>query len=258
MARKKSKEELNLDNVELDENGEPVESKGSKLTSFLVGLVVVIIWLVIFALLIKMDVGGVGTMLRPYLKNVPVINQILPDASSEEIADETGYKFNSIAEAVERIKELESQLSAYQNSGDASAQQIADLQAEVDRLKVFEENQEYYEQLKDEFDREVVFTDNAPDISEYKKWYEQISPDNAAQIYKEVCEKIQYSQKVQDWATTYAAMDAADAAAIMQEMTGDTDIVSKILLCMKAKQRAAILAEMDPVYAGKLTKIMFP
>ena len=37
MARKKSKEELNLDNVELDENGEPVESKGSKLTSFLVG-----------------------------------------------------------------------------------------------------------------------------------------------------------------------------------------------------------------------------
>lgn len=148
MARKKSKEELNLDNVELDENGEPVESKGSKLTSFLVGLVVVIIWLVIFALLIKMDVGGVGTMLRPYLKNVPVINQILPDASSEEIADETGYKFNSIAEAVERIKELESQLSAYQNSGDASAQQIADLQAEVDRLKVFEENQEYYEQLR--------------------------------------------------------------------------------------------------------------
>ena len=111
---------------------------------------------------------------------------------------------------------------------------------------------------KEEFDREVVFTDNAPDIEEYKKWYEQISPDNAAQIYKEVCEKIQYSQKIQDWATTYAAMDAADAAAIMQEMTGDTDIVSKILLCMKAKQRAAILAEMDPVYAGKLTKIMFP
>lgn len=31
-------------------------------------------------------------------------------------------------------------------------------------------------------------------------------------------------------------MDAADAAAIMQEMTGDTDIVSKILLCMKANR----------------------
>ena len=258
MARKKSKEELNLDNVELDENGEPVESKGSKLTSFLVGLVVVIIWLVIFALLIKMDVGGVGTMLRPYLKNVPVINQILPDASSEEIADETGYKFNSIAEEVERIKELESQLSAYQNSGDASAQQIADLQAEVDRLKVFEENQEYYEQLKDEFDREVVFTDNAPDISEYKKWYESIDADNAAALYAEVVRQLEHKQEVQDWAAAYAKMDAKNAAAILQEMTGDTNLVAEILECMTAKQRAAILAEMDTVFAAKMTKIMYP
>ena len=258
MARKKSKEELNLDNVELDENGEPVESKGSKLTSFLVGLVVVIIWLVIFALLIKMDVGGVGTMLRPYLKNVPVINQILPDASSEEIADETGYKFNSIAEAVERIKELESQLSAYQNSGDASAQQIADLQAEVDRLKVFEENQEYYEQLKDEFDREVVYTDNAPDISNYKSWYESIDADNAAELYKQVIKDLEYSQKIKDWAEAYAKMDAASAAAILEEMTGDTNLVSQILQCMTSKQRAAVLAEMDPVYAAKITKITHP
>lgn len=172
--------------------------------------------------------------------------------------EETGYKYKNLAEAVDRIKELEDQLAQYQNNGSADSDQIAQLKAEVERLKVYEDNQENFLKQKEEFDREVVFTDNAPDIEEYKKWYEQISPDNAAQIYKEVCEKIQYSQKVQDWATTYAAMDAADAAAIMQEMTGDTDIVSKILLCMKAKQRAAILAEMDPVYAGKLTKIMFP
>ena len=83
----------------------------------------------------------------------------------KKLQNETGYKFNSIAEAVERIKELESQLSAYQNSGDASAQQIADLQAEIARLKVFEDNAQYYQDLKDKFDREVVYTDNAPDIS---------------------------------------------------------------------------------------------
>lgn len=258
MARKRSKEEINMENVELDENGEPVEEKGGKFTSFLIGLVVIIIWLIIFALLIKMDVGGVGTMLRPYLKNVPVINQILPEASNEEIAEETGYKYNSLAEAVERIKELEKQLAAYQTSGDASAQTIAELQAEVDRLKVFEENQEYYEQLKDEFDREVVFTDNAPDIEEYKKWYETIDADNALRLYKEVVEQLEYSKKVQDWAETYAKMDAANAAAILEEMTGDTDLVAKILLCMTSKQRAAILAEMDTVYAAKLTKIMYP
>lgn len=257
MAKKRSKEEI-MENIELDENGEPVEEKGGKFTSFLIGLVVVIIWLIIFALLIKMDVGGVGTMLRPYLKNVPVINQILPEASNEEIAEETGYKYNSLAEAVERIKELEKQIAAYQTSGEASAEKIAELQAEVDRLKVFEENQEYYEQLKDEFDREVVFTENAPDIEEYKKWYESIDEDNAALLYSEVVEQLAYSKKVQEWAETYAKMDAENAAAILEEMTGDTDLVAKILLAMTSKQRAAILAEMDTVYAAKLTKIMYP
>lgn len=93
-----------------------------------------------------------------------------------------------------------------------------------------------------------------PDIEEYKKWYEQISPDNAAQIYKEVCEKIQYSQKIQDWATTYAAMDAADAAAIMQEMTGDTDIVSKILLCHESQTESCHIGRDGPCICRKTYK----
>ncbi len=253
MARKKSKDEINGD--PLDENEE--EEKGG-FASFLIALVIIAIWLVIFALLIKMDVGGVGSMLRPFLKNVPVINRILPDASDEEIAEQTGYKYRNLEEAVERINELEAELDSYKNSGNASAELITQLQAEIDRLKVFEENQQYYQQLKDEFDREVVYTDNAPDIEEYKKWYEEIEPENAAELYKEVVEQLQYAQKIQDLAAVYAAMDAENAAAILEEMTGDTDIVTDILLCMAAKKRAAILEAMDPVYAAKLTKLMYP
>ena len=100
---------------------------------------------------------------------------------------------------------------------------------------MFEENQEYYEQLKDEFDREVVFTDNAPDISEYKKWYESIDADNAAALYAEVVRQLEHKQEVQDWAAAYAKMDAKNAAAILQEMTGDTNLVAEILenQCLK-------------------------
>lgn len=254
MARKKSKDEINVDDPSLDENG---EEKGG-FTSILIALVIIAIWLVIFGLLIKMDVGGVGSMLRPFLKNVPVINQILPEVSDDEIAEQTGYKYKNLAEAVERIKELENELANYQNSGNASAEQIAQLQAEVDRLKVFEENQQYYQQLKEEFDREVVFAENAPDIEEYKKFYEAIEPENAEKLYKEVLERIQYSQKIKDLAEVYAKMDAANAAAIFEEMTGDTDIVTDILLSMATNKRSAILAEMDTVYAAKLTKLMYP
>ena len=249
MAKKK---DVNIDELD-DESG-----KSGKLVSILVAILIIAIWLVIFALLIKMNVGGIGSMLRPYLKNVPVINQILPAATDEEVKEETGNRYKNLSEAVDRIKELEAQLDQYTNDGNASSQTISELKAEIARLKVFEENAGRYQELKDKFDKDVVYTDNAPSIDNYKTWYESIDPENAAQIYEQVVKDLQYSQQVKDWAETYSKMDAKNAAAILEEMTGDTDLVSDILLCMTSKQRAAILAEMDPVFAAKLTVIMYP
>ena len=249
MAKKK---DVNVD--ELDEDS----GKSGKLISVLVAILIIIIWLVIFALLIKMNVGGVGSMLRPYLKNVPVISKILPDPTDEEIKEETGNQYKNLSEAIDRIKELEAELKQYTDSDNASSETIAELQAEIARLKVFEDNAQYYQELKDKFDREVVYTDNAPDISNYKSWYESIDADNAAELYKQVIKDLEYSQKIKDWAEAYAKMDAASAAAILEEMTGDTNLVSQILQCMTSKQRAAVLAEMDPVYAAKITKITHP
>ena len=88
------------------------DEKGGGFVGFLLAVLIIIIWLVIFALLIKMDVGGIGTMLRPVLKNVPVVSNILPEMSDEELMEETGYKYKSLAEAIERIKELEKEESA--------------------------------------------------------------------------------------------------------------------------------------------------
>lgn len=249
MAKKK---DVNIDELD-DESG-----KSGKLVSILVAILIIAIWLVIFALLIKMNVGGIGSMLRPYLKNVPVINQILPAATDEEVKEDTGNRYKNLSEAVDRIKELEAQLDQYTNDGNASSQTISELKAEIARLKVFEENAGRYQELKDKFDKDVVYTDNAPSIDNYKTWYESIDPENAAQIYEQVVKDLQYSQQVKDWAETYSKMDAKNAAAILEEMTGDTDLVSDILLCMTSKQRAAILAEMDPVFAAKLTVIMYP
>ena len=253
MAKKKSKEELDIDDS-LDLNDEEESSGGNKLLNAFIVVVVIAIWLVIFGLLIKMNVGGIGSMLRPFLKNVPVINRILPEATDEE----TGSKYKNLDEAIDRINELEAELAQYKDAGTADSSTIADLQAEIARLKVFEDNAQYYQDLKDKFDREVVYTDNAPDISNYKSWYESIDADNAAELYKQVIKDLEYSQKIKDWAEAYAKMDAASAAAILEEMTGDTNLVSQILQCMTSKQRAAVLAEMDPVYAAKITKITHP
>ena len=259
MAKKKSKEELNLDNLENDELGEDGEKKGGGLPGILIATLIIAIWLVIFGLLIKMDVGGFGsTVLRPLLKNVPIVNMILPAASDQEIATETGSKYKNLNEALARIKELEQELNTYENSSTDSADKIADLTAEVSRLKTFEDSQASFEDQKKKFDEEVVFNAKAPDITQYKTWYESIDPANAALIYQQVIEKINYTQQVKDWADAYSKMEPKNAAAILQEMTGDMNLVSAILSNMKTSQRGLIMAQMDTVFAAKITKIMYP
>ena len=258
MAKKKSKEELDVDNLENDELDED-EKKGGKIPGILIATFIIAIWLVIFGLLIKMDVGGFGsTVLRPLLKNVPIINQILPAASDQEVAVESGTKYKNLTEALARIKELEQELNTYEDSSTNSADKIAELTAEVSRLKTFEDSQANFEALKKKFDDEVVFNAKAPDITQYKTWYESIDSANAATIYQQVLEKINYTQQVKDWAEAYSKMEPKNAAAILQEMTGDMNLVSAILLNMKTSQRGLILAQMDTVYAAKITKIMYP
>lgn len=235
------------------------EKRGGGLIGVLIAIVIIIIWLLIFALLVKMDVGGFGTnVMRPLIKDIPVISAILPDVSDDEVAAETGYKYRTLYEAIERIKDLENQLATYQEAAGTNAETIAELTAEIERLRVFEENQLAYEENKKRFDEEVVFTANAPGIEEYKAWYDLMYPENAADIYARVIERLEYSADIKEWASTYAKMDAGAAADILSEMTGDLDLVTEILLCMNATKRADILAEMDPVYAAKLTNVMYP
>ena len=102
MAKKKSKEELDIDN-DLDMGEESESAGGNKFLNILIVLAVIIVWLAIFALLIKMNVGGIGSMLRPYLKNIPGVNMILPAATDEDIAKETGGKYKNLSEAIDRI-----------------------------------------------------------------------------------------------------------------------------------------------------------
>ncbi len=229
------------------------ESAGSKLLTFLIVFVIVIIWLGIFGVLIKLDVGKFGSeILYPVLKDVPVVNKILPDVEGEKKPE--GY--TNIDEANARIKELEQQLASLQSTNTASGDDIKDLKAEVERLKKFEEQQHAFEQRVKEFDEKVVFNDKAPELSEYQKFYEGIDPDNASAIYKEVLERLQYSAKITKQATTYGKMKPEEAAAILQTMSGDLDRVAAILDNMSESKSAEILANMEPETAAQITTKM--
>lgn len=246
MAKKEKKEEQEIKND---------ESTGGKIVTVLIVLVIVIIWLAIFGVLIKLDVGNFGSeVLYPVLKDVPVVNMILPEPAEKE--GDKGMEYDNLAEANARIKELENQLSASKNAGSANSSEVEELQAEVKRLKKFEEAQSSFARRVQEFDKNVVYNDKAPETEEYKKYYEGIEPDNAEKIYKEVCRDFEYSQEIKDQADTYGKMEPASAAAVLSEMTNDLNLVAKILDSMQPSKSALILQNMTPTTAAQVTTKM--
>lgn len=252
MAKKNKADRNEIKDEKPDEKKE-----GNKILTMLIVFLIVVIWLFIFGALIKLDVGGFGSgVLRPILKDVPVINRILPGVSNTNTPKKNNYGYKSVEDAVVKIKELEQTIQDMSKIKSDSGQTIDDLKAEIKRLKVFEKNQKAFEKEKKEFDKNVVFADAAPDVTEYKKYYEQIDPANATEIYRQVVEQLQYSDAIKAKSDIYKNMEPKAAAKILETMTADVESVAKILLSMKPKESAAIMGQMDNVVAAKITKKM--
>ncbi len=231
------------------------ESGGSKLVNAIIVLVIILIWLAVFAFLIKLDVGGIGSnILYPVLKDVPVINKILPAPSEEMQASEDNYAYTTLKSANERIKELESQLEAQGGTNAANSDYIANLEAEVKNLQKYKDQMDDFDKKVEEFNEKIVFNDNAPDISEYRSYYESIEPENAEKIYRQVMQRERYNEKAKELATYYANMEASKAAQVLAEMDEDLDLICDILQNMTEKQAAAIIQELDNEYAAQITK----
>ena len=211
------------------------ESAGSKLVTALIALIIIIIWLVVFAFLIKLDVGGIGSnVLYPVLKDVPLVNKILPSVSEEQQAEEGNYKYTTLKSANARIEELEGQLASESGTTSANSDYIKNLEAKVKQLQKYKDDVDAFNKRVAEFDEKVVFTDNAPDASEYRKYYEE--------------------EKAKELATYYSNMEAASAAQTLQEMKEDLDLVCDIIENMPEKKAAAILQEMDSTFAAQISK----
>ena len=259
--RKAQKKEAKQRARELDEQEAHLDGDDvGGVSVFLVTLVIVIIWVAILCLLIKLDVGGFGSgVLAPILKDVPVVNKILPADNTVTVDDEESYGgYTSLREAVDYIKELELQLEEAQSASSVDSEELAELRAEVDRLQTVEDAQVEFERIKTEFYEEVVYAENGPGAEEYQKYYQTIDPTTAEYLYKQVIQQEQADKEIQDYAQAYSEMKPKQAAAIFEEMTDDLDLAAKILNQMSAEDRGNVLGAMDAEIAARLTRIMDP
>lgn len=252
LAKKEAKNQLDGDYQE-------EESTGSKIAVFLVTLIIIAIWVAILGVLIHFDVGGFGsTVMQPILKDVPYINKILPKTEEEENKDSDKYPYKNLDEAIAYIKELEKELADAKDSNSENDAYVADLESQAEQWQEYKANEAKYEEEKAKFYEEVVFSDQAPDINEYKKYYESIDPENAEALYKQVVEQQQEDEQIQDYVKAYSQMKPKQAAAIFDTMTDDLELVAKILSAMNADARGDILGNMNTDTAAKVTKLMEP
>ena len=255
MALFKKKEKTKVDNENTEEVSEGI---GSKILLAFVTLLIIVIWLGIIVLLVKLDVGGFGsTVLRPIIKDVPYLNLILPE-EEEEVGTE--YQFETIEDAIERIKELEAMLDAEYAKNDVDAATILELQNTIAALSVYKEEQDEFERIKEQWYEQVVFGTEGVEYEWYKVFYESIDPENAEALYKEVVKQYVYDEAIKDDVNTYASMPPKSAAAIFDQMVqdGKTKRVCNILLNMDVQSKADIMAKMDPKNAATLTVLMEP
>ena len=236
------------------------EDEGFSPSVLLIVILIVIIWIAILALLVKLDIGGFGSgVLRPILKDVPVINRILPEPTS---TDEYVGEFDNLPDALAEIERLNKQIDdlkkELENGNGEESEEIKALKEEIVRLRTFEDSQVEFQKLKTEFYEEVVFNDKAPEIEQYKAYYEEIDPDNAEYLYKQVVQQIETDKIMDEYVKAYSEMKPKQAAAIFNEMGDNLELVAKILGHMEPNPRAKIMQAMDKDLASRLTKIMDP
>lgn len=241
-----------------DELDDDVESSG--VATFFTTLFIVALWIVVICVVVKMDVGNFGSsVLTPLLKDVPVVNKILPGNSLTETIDGENYGgYTSLRDAVNQIESLEKQLEQLQTASKEKDAEISTLKAEVLRLQPFEEKQVEFQRIRTEFYEEVIYAENGPGAEEYVKYYETMDPTTAEYLYKQVVAQLEESKEIQDYAATFSQMKPKAAAAIFENMESDLSLVADILNAMNAESRAAIMGAMDSEVAAKLTKIMNP
>ncbi len=263
-AKKAAKAGKGFDGVATDEGAFYAdvgdEDDGFSPSVLLIVILIVLIWVAILALLIKLDIGGFGSgVLRPILKDIPVINKILPEPTTME---EYAGEFDNLPDALAEIERLNKQINELKeelsNGSDEESEEIKALKEEIVRLRTFEDSQVEFQKLKTEFYEEVVFSDKAPEIEQYKAYYESIDPDNAEYLYKQVVQQMETDKIMDEYVKAYSDMKPKQAAAIFNEMGDNLDLVAKILGQMDTSARAKILGAMDKDLASKLTKIMDP
>ncbi|NSW89883.1 MAG: hypothetical protein HPY74_04215 [Firmicutes bacterium] len=265
MDRKTRQQKQEATNVKSSED--VVIEKNGKLNNFMFGFLAFIVAIVImsgilvgaFYFVVHNNIYGIGEKYRKEIQNMPLLKWALPKPPDpddpEYLTDaEIRNKYKKIKEERDKLlKELEdanrliSELEIYKEGYEKVV-----LEREKEESKLMEEKR------KIEEDRaELQKLAAKGDKEGFKKYFETIDRDTAEEIYKEILLEEKSDMDMKGFIQIYENMDESSAARILNEMGEQRiEIIVKILLGMKKENASAILGEMEPGFASKITEKM--
>lgn len=249
-ARLRAKE---MEEAEAELNGDIHGGLGS----FLLILLIILVWLLLMAIMIKFNILGLGDTLTPALKDIPYIKNLLPGAQTVQMNNSGEDSSQVAADNSDYVASLEQELSRQLALNASYASTIDRLNAEVARLEPFEEEQAEFDKQRQQFYQDIIYNDNAPDASAYASYYAMIAPEEAAKIYEEIAANEVSDEEVQVYAATFSAMKPKEAAEIFNNMSNIT-LVARILQQMGSDDRAKIMGKLDTEVAEKVTELLEP
>ena len=189
-----------------------------------------------------------------WVQNVPIVGtMIIPLEDEVPLAVDRGAPRNELIAEIER---LELALRESNERFDLLNDSIADLNSEVNRLRLFEEERLVLNMEREEFDRRIAEGDPA----NFAEFFENMNPENAEALFAEIIATQQQDRELRRFINTFSAMEDVDAAAIAEEMLarGEMRLVVRILSNLRPEQAGAILASMEPENAAAVASQMEP
>lgn len=224
------------------------ETKSSKKYLFLI-LFVAIIALLILA--IRFDIGKIASKyIGPKIKNIPIVKHILP-----KVAKDDPYSAHSREQLIDLLNDGESQLETLNANLKEKDLIIIELEKQIENLEVFEKEHLKFKEEKRNFDEQVASMDE----DEFIQFYQQMYPEHANEIYRDLVKKQQMDKEQKKYAAMIAEMDAASSAKVLENLfQTDIDIILSILSNMDMESTASILEEMDSKIASTIVKQLAP
>lgn len=225
-------------------------------------LMVVAIICGIWSYFIRSNTFGLGEKFRPNLKNIPIINMVLPPNPDPEAAE-----YMSEQQLATKYEEYRKKSKDYKKQVDELNKKLKDVQRYKDSAEAIKaENEGIRAFLEKErknilAERKVLQAEKLKFATAVKnkdkiavaEYIEKMDAETVKAIYEQIARENAVSDQVKNYVKTFELMEPASAAALLESMgVSNMDLVANIMKLMKKQAVADIMSNMDPVFCGNL------